>query len=126
MPISQLFEELHSRNSELKAIYYYIYYKCTFGCYYLRGGQRPPAGPEGHLNPPAEARRRVDIGHPNLLVMVKPCTWIAPCSLYTCAAPQTTELISSSSTLTEIAAVLRMLKSFHPVRVFPIESQFKQ
>ena len=31
-------------------------------------GQRFPAGPEGPFQPSAGARRRVSVGHPNLLV----------------------------------------------------------
>ena len=37
---------------------------------YLRWGQRSPLGPEGPSQPSAGARRRVAVGHPNLLVYV--------------------------------------------------------
>ena len=49
-------------------IYFYIYYNCTFGCCYLRWGQRFPAGPEGPFQPSAVARKRMAVGPLNFLV----------------------------------------------------------
>merc|ERR1712074_358727 len=53
------------------AIYFYIYYKCTFGCCYLIWGQRSPAGPKGPFQPSAGARKRMAVGHPNFLLDTK-------------------------------------------------------